>query len=187
MGTGDPIGWGQTASVLAHLPSARPPARGRPDHRHGYRHWCDVGLLRLSPPPALPLPCLAPSSLPLAKGQRVAILGFGEQPRHSDRQAVTFGHVARLRFDAKTGCTVADLQCEMLGGFSGGPVIDLRPEACGQVAAYCVSSQTETHLGAFRGQLQTPDGPVDAEGQVALALSSTPISVPSRPTSPISI
>ena len=164
VGRGESIVWSHKAEVLAWSPTPKPPAQGMPDHRSGKPHpWLDLAILKLHPAPSPPLPHLFVSPLKLLPGTRVAIIGYGSQhPRSITEQGTTFGVVSRLRYDAKIGCNVIDIQGDMLPGHSGGPVIDLRN---GGLVGYCISSQVEAVQANV--DLELPSGML-AKGKVSL-------------------
>ena len=164
VGRGESIVWSHQAEVLAWAPTPKPPAQGMPDHRSGKPHpWLDLAILKLHPAPSPPLPHLFVSPHKLLPGTRVAIIGYGSQhPRSITEQGTTFGVVSRLRYDAKIGCKVIDIQGDMLPGHSGGPVIDLRN---GGLVGYCISSQVEAVQANV--DLELPSGML-AKGKVSL-------------------
>merc|ERR1719424_333431 len=164
VGRGESIVWSLKAEVLAWAPTPKPPAQGMPDHRSGKPHpWLDLAILKLHPAPSPPLPHLFVSPHKLLPGTRVAIIGYGSQhPRSITEQGTTFGVVSRLRYDAKIGCKVIDIQGDMLPGHSGGPVIDLRN---GGLVGYCISSQVEAVQANV--DLELPSGML-AKGKVSL-------------------
>ena len=170
VGRGESIVWSHKAEVLAWSPTPKPPAQGMPDHRSGKPHpWLDLAILKLHPAPSPPLPHLFVSPHKLLPGTRVAIIGYGSQhPRSITEQGTTFGVVSRLRYDAKIGCNVIDIQGDMLPGHSGGPVIDLRN---GGLVGYCISSQSEATLGSCEITINTPAGPRTIRGEAKVQVA----------------
>ena len=170
VGRGESIVWSHQAEVLSWAPSPKPPALGMPDHRSGKPHpWLDLVILKLHPAPSPPLPHLFVSTLPLWPLTKVAITGYGSQhPLGITELCVTEGTVSRLRYDAKIGCNVIDIQGDMLPGHSGGPVIDLRN---GGLVGYCIQSQSEATKGSCKITVNTPTGPRTIRGEANLRVA----------------
>ena len=173
VGLGEVIDWSHQAEVLAWAPTPRAPAPGMPDHRFKKpKPWIDLALLKIVPSPSSPIAglgaCLRAARLPAALGMQVAILGYGQQAS-SNAQTVTFGVVSCCaRRDDRIGCTVFDIDANMLSGHSGGPVIDRRD---GGVMGYCISSQSEGCAGKFEGTMDTPTGPKTIRGKAKVQVT----------------